>query len=189
MPCAKRSKRRPSAPRGRFVLKPSPFTGGVFLALVFRHGCRRCQQVGVSALLVFFRLLRGATHLTLFVGAGGLSEMKLLEAGKWMAQARLLPQRIGTSKQSQIKRITGTLDRANRISNHEYTWFCLPKREAALVGSRARRARQRKTVAYHKRAEPWTWQPARKDGQQTVRQGRRATFFPIKNPSSSRGNG
>jgi len=86
-----------------------------------------------------------------------------------VAQARLFPKRIGTVNSRPDQSESSDSGQGEQISNSPLNirGFCCPK-GAALVGPAEgpRRAKQRKTVAIHKEAEPETLASQQEDGQQ-----------------------
>jgi len=165
------------------VLTALTSNGGLSAPGLSATGCRRCQQGEYRSLVVFSRPAV-ATALTLSC-AGGHLEMKITEkAGTGAPSAGYFPKRIGTvNSRSDQKRITDSGTGSDRSATSlNIRGFCCPKEAAARVGQRARRHRQR-TVAIHKEClNPGPWQPARKTGQQTVRQAGGQSFLPIKKP-------
>jgi len=181
-------KRPPISPCGRFVLTAPHLNSAGFCPLGFSPtGClRRCQRRReyLSALPVSPACC--AAHPWTRAPCcdsrrrAGLSENEILDRQESGGPKRVLSCGQHTHKKRlerdmKIKSLSRTqsepriIDRlwtGEQITHLEYTWFLLPKGAARCVGPAGLQG-SRETVAYTKKAEPWT------NGSQQERTGNR----------------
>jgi len=102
-----------------------------------------------------------------------------------VAQARpLSPSESETvnSRQNQ-QRITDFWTGRKQISTSlEHTLGLLPKGSSGSLGPAGPQGQAEKTVGHTQRAEPWTWQPARKTGNRGTVGKQAGNPFPSKKP-------